>query len=403
MRGAAGRIGWGMAALAACALAPAAADAAVVCQKGKLVKLRPEACKPREVQLADFGRDPAGIWEFTGSEGRGGGSGGTPFLDTGMTPRFLTLEPDGRARVNLENESSGALLCAEFPWARGASPAIVLDLTRVQFQGTRVLRTSLPTDDELRLTDNLGVTLLFSRAAAVPAEAECGTLVEQQRFTGLPRPSGSSGLAYDGASLWYTDDDSSTAHPVDPATGAVGSPVDLGFALGFAYVHAAQGGDFWIHCNCGANAVAALVNPGGSEVDSVDTGADLGEAVNIRSLAFDAAAGALWIAGRASSSSEGRLLRVETDLEPDVLQSSTPFATDLQALAFDGTDLWGLTAGFPRSVLRIDPLSGHTTASFTVPDASVEWTGLALVGGELFLVGSTPLGDGVLASFVPGS
>ena len=397
MRAAVERFGWALAAaLALAALAPASAGASVVCQKGKLVKLRPEACKVRETQAADFGRDPSGIWQYTGSEGRGGSSG-TPFLDTGLTPRFLTLETDGRGRVNLENESSGALLCAEFPWARGASPAITLDLTRVQFQSTRVLRTALPSDDELRLTDNLGVTLVFSRASAVPADAQCGTLVEQQRFTGLPRPSSISGLAYDGTSLWYSDDTGSTAYPVDPATGAVGTPVDV-----FGYVHAAQAGDFWTHCWCGSNDEAKRVSPGGSTVDTV-TATELGESIGIRALAFDAAAGALWISGRSNDSfNEGRLARAITDGEPDFLQMSGPFDTRLAALAFDGTVLWGLTEDSPRTVVRIHPLNGNAEASFTVPDATVEWYGIASVGGQLFLLGSSTAGDGVIASFTAG-
>ena len=77
---AARRLGCALAAaLAAHALAPAAARAVVACQKGKQVKLRGEACKAREALAVDFGRDPSGVWEYTGSEGRGGLSG-TPFL-----------------------------------------------------------------------------------------------------------------------------------------------------------------------------------------------------------------------------------------------------------------------------------------------------------------------------------
>jgi hypothetical protein len=402
MGAAVGRLGWALAAaLALGALAGAPARAVVACQKGKQVKLRGEACKARETLAVDFGRDPTGIWQYTGSEGRGG-SLGTPFLGTNLTPRFLTLEADGRARVNLENESSGALACADFPWARGASPAVTFDLTRVQYQGTRVLRTAMPTADELRLTDNLGVTLAFSRAASVPADAECAALTEQQRFTGLPRPSGVSGLAYDGVSLWYSDD-GSTAYPVDPATGAVGTPVDLGF-VSFSYVHAVQAGDFWTHCWCGGNEVATRLTPGGSEVDSVDTRADLGDPINVRALAFDAAEGALWLYGRSSDSYEGRLLRALTDLEPDQLQLGGPFATPLAALAFDGSVLWGLTEDAPRSVVRIDPLAGNATATFTIPDPSVEWVGIASVGGQLFLLGATGgegPGEGILATFAP--
>ena len=398
---AARRLGCALAAaLAAHALAPAAARAVVACQKGKQVKLRGEACKAREALAVDFGRDPSGVWEYTGSEGRGGSSG-TPFLGTGLTPRFLTLDPDGSARVNLENEGSGALLCAGFPWARGASPAITLDLTRVQYQGTRVLRTATPNDDALRLTDNLGVTLVFSRATAVPPAFECLALTEQQRFTGLPEPDYWTGLAYDGVSLWYEEDNTGKAYPVDPATGLVGTPVELGFFSQYSHVHAMQGGDFWTHCGCGHNETAARRSPGGTDVDTVSTDTDLLEKLNIRALAFDPAGGVLWIAGNRFDSNEGRLLQVATDLEPDLVVSSMSFSTELRALTFDGSSLWGITWDTPPSLLRIDPATARVSATFAVTDATIEWRGVAAVGGQIFLVGSTASGDGVLTSFAP--
>jgi hypothetical protein len=397
---AARRLGGALAlALAGHALAPAPAPAVVACQKGKQVKLR-DACKGRETPALDFGRDPSGVWQYTGSEGRGG-SIGTPFLGTGLTPRFLTLDPDGGARVNLENEGSGALACADFPWARGASPAITVDLTRVQYQGTRVLRTAASSADTLRLTDNLGVTLIFSRATAVAPAFECLALAEQQRFTGLPEPDYSTGLAFDGLSLWYTELNTGMVYPVDPGTGAAGTPVDLGFFSQYAYVHAAQAGDFWTHCNCGGNEKAVRRSPGGSDVDTVDTDVDLGEKLGIRALAFDPAAGVLWIAGNSADSYAGRLLQVATDVEPDTLVSSAAFATELRALAFDGSNLWGLTQDAPQSVLRIDPATARATATYAVPAASVDWRGVAAVAGQIFLVGATPSNEGVLVAYAP--
>ena len=209
------------------------------------------------------------------------------------------------------------------------------------------------------------------------------------------------GLAYDGVSLWYEEENTGKAYPVDPATGTVGTPVDIGFFSQYSHVHAMQASDFWTHCGCGNNEKAVRRSAGGSDVDTVDTDVDLGEKLNIRALAFDPAGGVLWIAGNRFDTYEGRLLQVATDVEPDLVVSSAAFATELRALTFDGSNLWGLTWDTPPGLLRIDPATARATATYSVPEASIEWRGVAAVAGQLFLVGSTASGEGVLVSYTP--
>jgi len=389
--------------VAACLAVAGASDPAsgvVICQKKKKVKMRPDVCKRKETQVLDMGDDPAGVWSYTGSEGRGGPIGGTPFLDTGLTPEYLTLSPDGSGSANLVNLASGVLSCGSFTWARGASPSIVLDLSEIQFQGTRVLLTEVVDDSVLRLTDTLGATLLFSRADVVDPAFECQPLAEVARFEGLPEPESRTGLAWDGVSLWFEEEGTSMIYPVDPGTGAVGTPVDLGFSQ-YSHVKAMQGASFWTTCGCGSDDDARLRDMTGTELDVVDTETDLGEQLNFGSLAYDASGGVLWMAGYSSAAGGYRLFQVDSVAEPDVLLASSSFDTRLASIAWDGTWLWGLAETSPPTVVRIDTTLSRAAATYSIPDESVQWYGIAVVGSQIFLVGRNSAGEGVVAIFTP--
>lgn len=117
-------------------------------------------------------------------------------------------------------------------------------------------------------------------------------------------------------------------HPINPATGAVGTPVDLGFSQ-YTHVKAMQGSNFWTTCRCGNDDDARLRDMTGTELDIVDTDADLGEQLNFGSLAFDETGGVLWMA------------------------------------------------------------------------ANSQWSGIAAVASQTFLVGRTDSGEGVIAGFTP--
>jgi hypothetical protein len=69
----------------------------------------------------------------------------------------------------------------------------------------------------------------------------------------------------------------------------------------------------------------------------------------------------------------------------------------VQSLSWDGSALWGLQG--PK-LFRIDPLTGLVTATYALPDVSVEWRGVAAVNGELYVIGRSGA-DGVLVSVAP--
>ena len=108
----------------------------------------------------------------------------------------------------------------------------------------------------------------------------------------------------------------------------------------------------------------------------------------------------LWIHGR-NDSNEGRLLKVDPSGEPDVLLAAFDLDAELSGLAFDGTLLWGLNRD-GQSVVRIDPATGQATGNFTIPNKSARWTGIAVVGSELVLLGATGTEGALLKVSIPG-
>ena len=82
--------------------------------------------------------------------------------------------------------------------------------------------------DSLELTDAEGNSATFTLQDEVSAEFQCETFTVQQTFSGLPvRPRSFTGLAFDGTSLWFEDDNNDTIHPIDPVTGTLGDSVIL--------------------------------------------------------------------------------------------------------------------------------------------------------------------------------
>jgi hypothetical protein len=366
------------------AVAPGSAGAAVVCQKGKKVKLRSTACKPNEVTVADLGGDLTGIWDHREGGGLSNGA---------LVPTFLTLNADGTARLNRRDPVSQVLSCTPLLYARGGGvPTLVLkqdfevDLVQAALEGT----------DVLRITDQSG-TSVFDRAAAVDPAAECGSLTEVSRLTNVPPPFQSSiGLAFDGTSFVYIDDQFAPVI-VDAATGTVGPPPTLG-GLG-RMPQAAEAGDVWGLCGCGGNDVASRSTLTGTVVDTVETTALLGSPRFLIALAVPAPGQLLMLSSEGGNTFSGRLLLVDTAAEPDTLVSEVDFDVSLSSMAHDGTSLWGLQ-GFSSqaTVTRIDPATGVSNGTFLVPDTTTDWRAVAVAGGQLFLAGIANDGTGVFAT-----
>ena len=344
-------------------------------------------CTPG-VRVADASF-PAGDPRFADADSLSGiwqRASGTLFAaQTTSQPESLVLNEDGTGSLNLRQPDSGVLTCGDLLHTRG-DVALLLDLSRLRFD-SRIVLFGQPDASTLQLRDVAGDTATFTRATAVGAQ--CGTFTVNARFDGLPvEPDSRSGLAFDGTSLWYEEDNTGLVFPVNPATGVLGLPVDLGVASQFTHVHAMQGTDFWVHCGCGNNQSIQRRTAAGAVVDTVNTEVDLSEFVAVDAVAFDAAGGVLYVHGFSFDLGVSRLLRVNSNAEPDVLLGAVDFPASLISMTFDGASLWAILGFPPQQVIaRIDVNTARATATFAAPDATVEWQGIAAVGSELFLVG----------------
>lgn len=379
--------------LLAIALAiPAASEAAVVCQKKNRIKIRPTECKKNEVQISAIAGGVAGIWEHTS-----GGAGLSLLEDsTGSEPQFVTLDLDGTGRLNLFDPDTGALRCGGFSYSQGSG--LTVDLAPFG-QSSQVWLAAVD-GDTMTLTDASGTSSTFARASAVDEAFECKSFAENQRFEGLPEPDNFGGLAFDGTSLWYEEDNTAEIFPVSPTTGAVGTPVTIGFSQ-FTHVHAMQGADFWAHCGCGGSQEAQRRTMAGVEVDEVDTDNDLGVEIGVRAIAYDPGASKLYLHGFRRDGQGGRLLEVNSDAEPDVLLAEKVLDVSLRSMTFDGTHLWAVSGfGETAVVLQIEPVNAAILATYENPDKDLTLQGIASVGTDLFLLAERD-SEGVIVGVTP--
>ena len=334
----------------------------------------------------------SGVWHY---------SEGPLFESSGFVPEFIVLNQDGTGRMNLQTPQTKVLACGSFVYSRGMTPTLTIDLSGFSIgNGVQVFPYELEGENTLRLTDHTGEMTTFNRVEEVDPAFECGIVSKDSQFDNLPEPDGFTGLAYDGTSLWYEENNTRMIYPVNPLTGATGAPVSLSGSQ-FSHVHAMQGDNFWAHCGCGGSQEAQRRTMADMEVDEVDTGTDLGDEISIRGIAYDETGNVLWLQGFSFDEGIRKLLKVNSNLEPDVLISSVELNISLSSMAWDGTHLWGLASSFPQVIVKINPNTAQSIGTFSIPDTSVQWYGIASVSTQLFLIGRNSTNDGVLIGVTP--
>lgn len=329
----------------------------------------------------------AGIWRLV--------SGPTPSQpeQDEMTLEVMVFDASGGGDMYMRIEDSDALSCAQGLLYSESDGMLVLDTTA---SGIAVYQVARPSADTLELLDVSSDTLAFTRLTAVPAEVMCDELTVEATFTDFTEPeqeaNEATGLAYDGTdTLWYTNDADLDFVPFDLTTEALGAVFDppLGFGQ-YTYVHDMQAGDYWVHCNCGLNSDVRRLQPDGTIVDQVDTLADLGQEINIESLAMDADSGSLWMQGRTPDEPRRQLLlQVNSAAEPDVLLESYDIGTEIRGLTWDGTHLWGVVRPMRTIsvVVQIDPANGEIMNAYANPDPDLRLQAIAAVGDDFYLLG----------------
>ena len=66
-----------------------------------------------------------------------------------------------------------------------------------------------------------------------------------------------------------------------------------------------------------------------------------------------------------------------------------------------GTELGEALNAYGQTVMRIDPATGQVTGTFLIPDRSANWRGIAATGSQLFVLGDTGSEGAVLSLQMP--
>ncbi len=320
-----------------------------------------------------------GTWQRTG---------GTIFGGVAHELAYMVLNADATADFYYRHTEIGYVTCVSGLFEQTATMLTVA----ISGPGSRPVMTAYDLIDAntLELTDADGEAGLFSRAT-LPAEAQCLELTVLNTVTGVPRPHGATGLAYNGVYLFYTDAD----RFVQSVT-LSGAPVHT-TDLSFGVVHAYQDAALWLVSTTSDTDQAQRRNASDSLVDLVDT-TDLGHAISVRALAYDALGHVLWLHGPTGYPFINQLLRVAIDAEPHVLLGADNFRTEVRAMAFDGPSLWVLLE-WDEQIVQIDPATLGPLRTYALP-AGASWYGMTWAEGALFLIGAGA-GGGVLIQTQP--
>jgi hypothetical protein len=300
--------------------------------------------------------------------------------------RYLQLNADGTGGVFAVEPTTNVLTCASLLYAvlNAKMISISSDVVGVGLESADLFTLERLSDTSIRLSNTKGASQSFAKVGTVPASSHCESANVTGRLANLAiEPASFANLVNDGTNLRVADQDRKV-QIINPATGAIVGNEDI--SSGYDEVIAMQGAtDYWAHCGCGGSETVARFKAGVAPTDTINTQTDLGNAIGVRAGAFDGIH--LWLGGYSYTDRIFRVLRINSAAEPDVLLSSFDFKSALQAMTFNGSDLWGLV-GYQNAVLvRIDPATAKATRTVKLPEVSDGYyNGLTALGGKLYVM-----------------
>ncbi|MCA9753992.1 MAG: hypothetical protein KC591_17470 [Gemmatimonadetes bacterium] len=242
----------------------------------------------------------------------------------------------------------------------------------------------------LRIADADGRVALLERVSTLPNELDPKELEVLARYDGVPRPQFFTDMVLFNGDLAYAS--SVQLETFSLTTQSVGDPLG---PVSSRMLQTTQGGFFWTHCACGGSR-DAFKRTLTTVFDTVSSEDEMGGPITFRAMAYDPMADRLWLHGRPFDSQFGQFWVMNTNGEPDVIDRSLSFNRDLRALAFDGSDLWGIETVATQVVVRIDPVDGKVIESYEIPDLDVSWSGLVFGPDGMYLLGTTLDDEGVI-------
>ena len=292
-------------------------------------------------------------------------------------------------------DPSGQVDCQVAVWTRVTDGSLLVTDPYVIGATSRLLLLSFPDADTLELSDDAGKVLRLVREDAVPEVAQCGQASLVDAVDVAASFEWWANLVWDGASLRFPVQDGA-AQAVDLTTGALSDPWTFGWDQ-FQRPVAMQGGVPWITCGCGANQEIHHTQPGGTELDVVDTNT-LGHGVHIQG-AVVTDDDLLWLYGSGQSDEHTWFVSVDTSAEPDVLSAEVQTTASLRQLALLDGGVYSL--GY-RSVHKVELSTGHVLRSWNVAGLAVgqSLVGLASDGSKLWVAIGDDSNTTVVASLV---
>lgn len=332
---------------------------------------------PAEGPVEQEKTDPTGVWRFESGPFLSG-----PYINS--VPAYMVFNADGSGRLTMVHPETGIVSCSNLFHTRIDGVALfvsfIYDGYSENLEGASFLLYDLPDDNTLEIVTSSGQPSIFRREAEIPAEFNCRPVSAVQEVANFGvAPYYDSGLAFDGAVLWFGNRDAYMVQPVTPDGGMLSTalPANMSHA-----VHAIQNGDFWM----AQGQQLQRRTTADAFVDDVRMFTDLGVDFHADAAAFIPGESVLWAFGENEDDREMQFVKIDAEAEPDVLLEKVRFDTYIEALSWDGTHMWALTGDLVSTIARIDMSTFKAVATYEIP-SRYNWRGIAAVGSRIFLIG----------------
>ena len=319
----------------------------------------------------------------------------------------LILNDDGTGRLFIRDLNTDGKDCARV-YVLYDGDSLVLDLAaeplRQHANGRSMTFPFVAFDeDSLSLADENGFITNFTRVEEMPADVACGELEVAESYEGLPAPdnfgrvNNGNLVPHHGTLVYNSTND--MIERFDYANGVLFTPLG---PTGQDNVYAAQTESFvtdlWTACICGSNDTIRRTDLN-NVFDEIDTNDNLRK-LSVDSAAYHAPTDRLWVHGLYVDGARYEFQVYRMDEDPSQLARISIFNRHLKGMAFHGDELWAIVDYASRSIVRIDTQTRDVVESYEVPDEDVNWSGLTFVGDDMYLLGGTQDGDGVIYKIV---
>lgn len=320
-----------------------------------------------------------GIWQATGDSVLYGAG---DFGDLGYLAFEPTVAAGGFVDIYAQRPTSGRLVCESGIYTAGTDG--VLDVALARDDGDADAYLYERDGDTLTLWNAYAEMQTFTAVDAVPEASVCGSVSAGAEVTFDVEVTSFGNLLFDGTDVRLPTDDGVVKLDLTARTASD----TLTYSASYRHQLTMQGTDAWGHCGCGGSEEIVRSSIGGATVDTVDTDA-LGHRVSVRAAAWDGSH--LWVTGYSYDSGATRLLKIDSDAEPDMVLLDIELGDSPQALVASGGVLYGL---IQTSVVEMSKTTGMATQTWQLTNEGSYYPfGLTHDGTSLYVGDTTDNGQ----------